>query len=181
MKQASDKELIERLSKGDEDAFRQIYRSHKREANDWLIKHFGDGFSFEDVYQESVIILYEAALDGKLSQLSCALKTYLFAICRNQLLNAFKLQKRQDSKVDEVTIYYREWINPDESDQDKVELVKETIYGMEDPCKSILTLFYYQGKSIEEMAVELGYADKNVVKVQKSRCLKYLKEWVWKK
>ncbi|MEM7297044.1 MAG: sigma-70 family RNA polymerase sigma factor [Bacteroidota bacterium] len=181
MNKSSEKELIAKLSQGNETSFREVYRVYKSEAKDWLSKHFGQDYSFEDVYQESVIALYEAALDGKLNELSCSLKTYLFAICRNQLLNSFKLQKRQDSKVDEVTAYYREWLDNDEADVEKVEMVKRTLEKMKEPCKSILILFYYQGKTIDKLAVELGYSDKNVVKVQKSRCLKYLKEQVWKK
>jgi RNA polymerase sigma factor (sigma-70 family) len=43
-------------------------------------------------------------------------------------------------------------------------------------CKEVLTLFYYRGLTIEEIAAFLNYNNKDVVKSQKSRCLKSLKD-----
>ncbi|WP_420316348.1 RNA polymerase sigma factor [Ekhidna sp.] len=180
MKISSDENVIDRLSKGDEAVFKQVYNFYKKEARSWLMKHFGDDFSFEDVYQDSIIVLYEAALDGKLVDLKCTLKTYLFAICKNQLLKRFKLQKRQDDKVDEVTVYYREWLEKEDEENGLVNQLKKYFDEMHEPCKSILKLFYYQSMSLGQIAEALEYSDKNVLKVQKSRCIKYLKDKVWK-
>jgi len=181
VKSLSDTEVIDRLARGDEGAFKEVYDRHKKDARNWLVKHFGTGFLFEDVYQDSVIVLYEAALDGKLEGLTCSLKTYLFAVCRNQLLKMFKLQKRQDSQVDVIEVYYRGWMEPDEEENERVEQLKEFFGEMKEPCKSILKLYYYQSMSLQQIAEVLNYSDKNVLKVQKSRCIKYLKEKVWKK
>ncbi len=181
MSEDKEHELISRLKEGNENAFRKLYNLFYKSCRQWVRNHFdADSDRFEDVYQDSMIVLYEAALDGKLDHLSCSLKTYLFAICRNQMLRQFRLQKRQDEKVEEVAVYQREWLEPEESDQESVELVKMTIQETEEPCRSILTLFYYDGRSIDEIAASLGYSNKNVVKVQKSRCLGYLKEKLWK-
>ncbi|WP_436517213.1 RNA polymerase sigma factor [Ekhidna sp. To15] len=181
MEATSERNIIDRLSQGDEHAFKKVYSLYKKEARNWLMKHFGDDNLFEDVYQDAVIVLYEAALDGKLADLKCTLKTYLFAVCRNQLLKRFKLQKRQDDKVDEVQIYYREWVEEEEGENELTQQLKEHFTAMKEPCKSILKLFYYQSMSLQQIAVTLGYSDKNVLKVQKSRCVRYLKEKVWKK
>ena len=174
-------QLIERLKNGDENAFRKLYHLFYQSCKQWVKKHFDfENALFEDVFQDSMVVLYEGARDGKLDDLSCTIKTYLFAICRNQMLKQFKLQKRQDEKVDEVIIHQREWMEKDDLNQEKVDQVKMIITNTEEPCRSILKLFYYDGKSIDEISVILGYSNKNVVKVQKSRCLGYLKEKVWK-
>ncbi|WP_425390482.1 RNA polymerase sigma factor [Ekhidna sp.] len=180
MKIASDKNVIDRLAQGDEAAFKEVYNTYKEESRNWLIKHFGTDFSFEDVYQDSVIVLYEAALDGKLKDLTCTLKTYLFAVCRNQLLKRFKMQRRQDDKVDQIKVYYREWLEEEENENGLINQLKKHFGEMKEPCKSILKMFYYQSMSLEQIAETLKYSDKNVLKVQKSRCVKYLKDKVWK-
>lgn len=181
MSKASERDLIEKLREGDDKAFKKLYHLFYDSCNQWVRKHFSvDTDLFKDVYQDSMIILYETARDSKLSNLSCSIKTYLFAICRNQMLNKFKLQKRHDEKVDEVITYQREWLEPKDEDLEKIELVKNTITKTDEPCKSILTLFYYDGLNIDEIASILGYTSKNVVKVQKSRCLSYLKQKIWK-
>jgi len=47
-------------------------------------------------------------------------------------------------------------------------------------CKEILTLFYYRGYDLEDIMNELNYTSKDVVKSQKSRCIKSLKSLIFK-
>jgi RNA polymerase sigma-70 factor (ECF subfamily) len=52
---------------------------------------------------------------------------------------------------------------------------------MKEPCRSILKLFYIDNLSLKEIAVTLDYKSAECVKVQKHRCLKQLKEDVFRK
>ena len=45
-------------------------------------------------------------------------------------------------------------------------------------CQIILELYYYKGRTLDEIQSELDYTSKDVLKSQKSRCLKQLKEFV---
>ena len=49
------------------------------------------------------------------------------------------------------------------------QLIKKCLPCLGDRCKEILTLFYYEGYSLDEITEILGYSDKNVLKSQKSR------------
>jgi DNA-directed RNA polymerase specialized sigma subunit len=42
---------------------------------------------------------------------------------------------------------------------------------MNDTCKQILNLFYYEKKSMEEIATILNYKNADTVKSKKSRCI----------
>jgi len=55
-------------------------------------------------------------------------------------------------------------------------LVQGAMNALGSKCKDIITLFYLRGFNIEEITEYLGYSSKDVVKSQKSRCLKTLKE-----
>lgn len=181
MNQQKEQSLIEQLKSKDEIAFKKLYHLYYQQCKHWIEKHFDcNSEHIEDVYQDAMIALYEAAIDGKLDKISCSIKTYLFAICRNQMLRQFKLQKRSDDHVDDIKIVQREWLEPEQEESENVIKVKTMISSTDEPCKSILTLFYYDGKSISEIAKALDYPNKNVVKVQKSRCLNYLKSKLWK-
>ena len=46
-------------------------------------------------------------------------------------------------------------------------------------CKDVLTLFYYRGFDLEDIMNELNYTNKDVVKSQKSRCIKSLKSLIF--
>ncbi|WP_254097249.1 RNA polymerase sigma factor [Aquimarina sp. Aq107] len=56
------------------------------------------------------------------------------------------------------------------------ELLRQHFKNLGKRCQEMLTLFYYRGLTIDEITESLGYENKNVVKSQKSRCLKSLKE-----
>lgn len=47
-----------------------------------------------------------------------------------------------------------------------------------EPCKSIVRLFYFNAYSMNEIADELKYKNEDVVKSQKTRCMKELKRLV---
>ena len=45
-------------------------------------------------------------------------------------------------------------------------------------CQKILELFYYQEKKLGDIVNALGYDNKDVVKSQKSRCIKQLRKLI---
>lgn len=64
----------------------------------------------------------------------------------------------------------------DNQQEQLLELLNIGMEDMEERCKGILTAFYYEGKSMTEIAEKLGYANAHVVTEQKSRCMKRLNE-----
>ena len=55
------------------------------------------------------------------------------------------------------------------------KLLKKYYNELGDRCKSVLNLFYYQGYNLDEIREILNYSNKKVLKSQKSRCIKQLK------
>ena len=55
------------------------------------------------------------------------------------------------------------------------QLIKEALKELGGACKDILHYFYYQKYSIESIRMAMGYKDDNVVKANKSRCMKSLR------
>lgn len=61
---------------------------------------------------------------------------------------------------------------------ERVEAIKEAFTQMQEPCHTLLTLFYYQRLPMNEVAAQLNYKNPDVAKSQKSRCMKKLKALV---
>ncbi|WP_026764107.1 RNA polymerase sigma factor [Sediminibacterium salmoneum] len=59
--------------------------------------------------------------------------------------------------------------------EEQIVLLQSYYEKMGVHCKKILQLFYYEEKKLEEIVHLLGYENKDVVKSQKSRCIKQLK------
>lgn len=49
---------------------------------------------------------------------------------------------------------------------------------MGNPCKQILSGFYYEEKSMKELLTEFDYENEQVLRNRKSRCMKKLKEMI---
>ena len=59
-----------------------------------------------------------------------------------------------------------------ENHQDKLqELMIQSLDDLEERCQKILKLFYFERKSMTELAEELGYANAHSVTEQKRRCM----------
>lgn len=123
----------------------------------------------EDVYQESIIALYQNIQKGKLTEFSTNITAYVFKIGSNLLADLLKKrQKEQEVMSDSNRIeeLMKEMYNP------KIDDAVDFIYAqMGEQCKRILTLFYIDRKSHQEIAQELSYRSADSVKVQKHRCI----------
>lgn len=54
------------------------------------------------------------------------------------------------------------------------ELISQGIEGLEERCRALLTAFYFERKSMTEIAQAYGYASAHSATEQKSRCMKRL-------
>ncbi|HMQ00555.1 MAG TPA: sigma-70 family RNA polymerase sigma factor [Cyclobacteriaceae bacterium] len=165
---------------GESTSFKEVellYRAYYKEFMAWAGRKFN--LSEEDrmdVYQDAIIIFYENSMDGKTADLKSSKKTYLFGIAKNLIYGRYREQQKM-IVVEDISIEQRLTANElPEHREEVLQQVEELIKIMEEPCKSILTMFYYYNAELEMIKEQLGYTDKTVVKTQKSRCLKYLKD-----
>ena len=61
---------------------------------------------------------------------------------------------------------------------ENLEIIKQAVKNITEPCNSILTLYVYEDKSNDDIALELGYSNADSAKQQKSRCWKKLIAYV---
>jgi RNA polymerase sigma factor (sigma-70 family) len=170
----SDQELILALGEGNKKALEFIYSTYWPMVANFVRTNQGSQQEAEDLYQEGVITLYEQVKNGAF-QGNSSLKTYLYAICRNKWLNKLK------SKIHITDV--QEFVSdmPDETSQDTQLLpdeaeIKKAIDQLGEPCRSILTGFYFHTYNLQQLAEKMGYASDNVAKQQKFRCMERLKK-----
>ncbi len=130
-----------------------------------------------DIYQEAIIVLYEAIQAGKINDQDKP-KAYLFGICRNMIRNHIKATIKDREEVsrmasqDQETFYFD---NHDTTLSPAQVKLHQSLKQLSENCRKILTLFYYRQYSIEAIMHSMNYANENVTKSHKSRCLKTLK------
>ncbi|MDP5121258.1 MAG: sigma-70 family RNA polymerase sigma factor [Spirosomaceae bacterium] len=168
----------EKLSRGDEREQFKFYDEHKT-----AFLFFSKRFDLRkeeaiDVYQDACMVIFENAQNGKLEQVKCNLKTYLFGIGKNLIYKRFQ-KKAKGEEVELGGFEQATVFDPfeDENQQNqKIEQIRNALQEMGKKCRGVLKKFYFEEKSLEEIMLEMNYDSKNVLKSQKSRCLKQLKE-----
>lgn len=177
-----DQSLFEALKKGSESAFKKVYEDNRE-----LFLNFAKKYSLADeevldVYQDAYVALYENIQNGKFVKLKSSISTYLISIGKYKIMERLRKNSKQTNnemllnRVEEVDIAIEEFdiVYNDLSPEQK--LLKKYFERLGEKCKQILKLFYYKQYNIKEIMVEGNYNSENVVKSQKSRCLKTLKE-----
>jgi len=182
----TDEQLISQLKQRDRNALAKVYSVYKTEFFKFASRYNAKNELLEDVYQDALIVVYENAQAGKLDALKSTVKTYLFGIGKFMLFKHFRDSKKE-VHTDENYVFDNyeqaviEDVYEDEGPSDYQKLLVANFKKLGDKCREVLELFYLQGLKLDEIVSIQGYENKNVVKSQKSRCLKSLKELIVQK
>lgn len=179
----NDQQLISQLKKRDRNALTSVYSDYKTEFFRFMSRYNAEENTLEDIFQDALIVLYENAQAGKLDQLKSTLKTYLFGTGKFMLFKHFRDSKKEihtdeDYVFDNYEQAVIEDVYEDEGPDERQKMLAANFKKLGDKCREILELFYLQGLKLDEIVSVQGYENKNVVKSQKSRCLKSLKELI---
>lgn len=134
-----------------------------------------------DVYQDAVIAFFENVIEGKITALQSSVKTYLFGIGRYMLIHKFKKSLRAvptDTADLQLEKLAENYLLETENLTHQKGVLATALEQLPGRCQQLLLLFYYRRFSIEAIMHEMNYGSENVVKANKSRCMKQLKKMV---
>jgi RNA polymerase sigma-70 factor (ECF subfamily) len=170
-------EVLERIKTGDKRALEEVYIKYRPEFIGWMTSTYKVSESdAKDLYQQSVLILYENIVNGKLIEMSSNFKTYLYAVGKNKFSELKRQWERNTAEVnDNLPDHFG---NNDEDDKNSILLLisEKALLLLGNPCKELLELYYYHKKSMNEIADMLGYKNEGSAKNQKYKCLLRLKD-----
>lgn len=169
--------IIQRLKDGDESVIKDIYKDNRLPFLNWIIKKYGcDMEDAKEIFQLSVVTLYDNIVTGKLETLSSSIKTYLFGIGKNKWLEWNRKQEKIQYQKDSLLFDHLE--EPETSDiKEKLLLqVEQVLIKMGDPCKKLLELVYFNRLSMHDICKQLNYKNEDSAKNAKYKCLQRLKK-----
>jgi RNA polymerase sigma factor (sigma-70 family) len=150
-----------------------LYKEHYPMIKNLVMTNSGRDEDAKDILQEGIIALYEKVKNRDFI-LTCEVKTFIYSVCRNLWLKSLR-KNCNTVKFEEVhnEIIETEVINEEEMSQ-KQRILADLINKIGENCKEILTLFYYEKLSMEDIALKLGYTNADNAKTQKYKCFKKL-------
>jgi RNA polymerase sigma factor (sigma-70 family) len=173
----SDSEFIEGLKSGNDSVLKALYKKYYNLVLKFVVSNNGSSEAAEDVYQETIVILYEKCRDEQF-ELNCQLQTFIYSIARNLWLK----QLKKHGHVGSLKEYHQEAYNDAESDlkthtqkEEDIEKMYRSLDELGEPCATLIKDFYIRKMSMEEISDKFGYTNADNAKNQKYKCLQRLK------
>ncbi|MEL6558860.1 MAG: sigma-70 family RNA polymerase sigma factor [Bacteroidota bacterium] len=139
----------------------------------------------ENLFIEAVIDLVKTKNKEEFSQIR-EKKTFLIRTCYNHWKRMYYAKKRDLKQEDNIAMYFYDYkVNRSPYDVDEYTIEEErlstilnVLSHLGDKCKKIIRFFYYEKKSMPEIAEIMGFKTPVVATSAKYRCLKQLREKV---
>jgi RNA polymerase sigma factor (sigma-70 family) len=175
----TDDEFVAAIRRGDDRALAQLYRLHLPMVSHYVLQNSGTEDDAQDVYQEGVMVFYEKVRDNSL-ELSCQIKTYLYAVCRRLWLKRLAEKTRFGTRLDDHEPFLETGAEADleeaEERDRRFATMNEALERLGEPCRSLLEGFYLLDKSMQQLTADFGYTNADNAKNQKYKCLVRLKK-----
>ncbi len=169
-KKLTDKAIVEGIRLQDEKVLSYIYDHFYQTVKNHVIKNSGSIDDVSDVFQDTIIALYQQVTDNSFN-LTSDLKGYFFGIARN-LWNA---QLRQKKRVSELNVDVVDDDSDDLFDPALEKILSRSFQKLKPDCQTVLTL-YYDGSSYEEIAVKMKLKNETYARRKKYLCKEALIE-----
>lgn len=167
----NDQEILARLKQGDENTLDLLYKTHYRMMIKLIIKNNGTEEEAKDIYQESLIVLWQKAKDDNFI-LTSKISTYLYSICLNLWRKELERKKRFSYEVKEGSDIM------DMDRDERIKIINMCIQKLGETCRDVLTYYYFDRLSMVEIAEKMGFANADTSKTKKYRCKKELDQLV---
>ena len=169
-----DRDLIQRIKANDRTVLGELFQKYQRMISGYILKNGGDQNDAEDIIQETVIVLWQKVNSDSL-HLTVKLGTYLQAIAKNKWMA--ELRKRRKISAQDISENLSDG-NPSSLDdlvnEERIEYVRKALDMLQPICRKLLLLYYFEEKSMNQIAKILELANADVAKSKKYQCKKNL-------
>jgi RNA polymerase sigma-70 factor (ECF subfamily) len=154
---SSDIDLVKKIRKGDQDAFKVLYRKYSDLLFAYITHNLSNNQDIApDIWQETWCIAVEK-LDN--FQFKSSFFTWLCAIAKNKIYDYYRQTKRQDSFLSSGKIHFD--IDSKEIDNELIDIkiqsdVVMVLANLTDEYSYLLKEKYVENKSTDEIAIAIG-------------------------
>jgi RNA polymerase sigma factor (sigma-70 family) len=166
-----DSEILARIRQGDEGALDYLYKKNYKMMTKMVINNSGTEDEAKDIYQDALIVFWQKAVSGNLV-LSSKISTFIYSICQNLWRKELERKSKLSSEEKD---------SPEINDVDRrerIEIINTSISNLGETCRKILTYYYFDNLSMNDIAEKMGFANADTAKTKKYKCKKELDELI---
>lgn len=161
------------LLENDRKIVEKIYQKFFNKIKWMIVKNNGSDDDASDIFQESLVTIYNQALKGDF-QLTCPFEAFLLLVCKKKWLNILNKKKNfRVTNIEEEGYQFKEetYQQAEETilNEERLKLLQDKFSLLGDACRQLLELSW-QGSSMEEVAGKLGFTY-GYARKKKSECV----------
>ena len=176
--QFTDDQFIDGLRSGNNEVLSALYKKYYTIVLKFIVNNSGTEEAAQDIYQETVIVLYENAQKPAFN-LNCQLQTYIYSVAKRLWLKQLKkngktflFKEEEENEVVDVSSDLSEH----QTKEQEIEKMNRSLEELGEPCATLIKDFYVHKLGMDEIADKFGYTNADNAKNQKYKCLQRLKK-----
>lgn len=162
-----DRDILERISRGDEKALDYLYRKYYKMMTNLIMKNNGTEQEAKDIYQDALIVFWQKVTGNELV-LTSKISTYIYSICLNLWRKELDRKSRLTNEEQQELGYF------DDDSKERNTIIRDCISQLGDTCRKILMYYYFDDMSMQDIARKLNLANVDTAKTKKYKCKKRL-------
>jgi RNA polymerase sigma factor (sigma-70 family) len=169
--------IIEAIQDNDEGVLKFVYKKNYPKTERLVLSNNGSVDQARDIFQEAFIAMWRQIKDQQFVPLNeSALDGYLYQIAKNKWMDYLRSAYHRKTVPLENSSNHDTLPDDQErsSETEKLGLTMEVFERLKGTCKSLLSQFYFEKKSLKEMA-DLLNLDPASVRNKKYRCMQELR------
>jgi RNA polymerase sigma factor (sigma-70 family) len=157
-------------------AIERLYDIHYGMLEYFILQNSGDETDAQDTIQETMLVFVNLVHEQKYRG-EASIKSILYSINKNIWLG--ELRKRKNRQVRDMAFESDKEIEVEDYSAELIKMegykmIMELFEKLGRGCKSILTLFYFENLSMEEIVKKEKYSSEQVLRNKKYKCMKEL-------
>lgn len=177
-------QLINAIKTNDSVALKALYIANYSKIESLVLNNSGTREDAKDIYQEAFIVVWHTIRNKTFIPTNdSAIQGYLYTIAKNKWMDIIKSSRFKKTKTtyDENIFANKSEdiidLHEDELSIKKLKVIMEAFKNLGQPCKELLSSFYYEKKSLRDIASHLNITE-NTVRNKKYRCMQDLRTLV---
>ena len=174
----ADSEVVFGILNDSKHTLNQLYKSYFPMILQFILSNNGDEDDAKDIFQESIIVLYNKVKSGNF-ELTSKLKTFIYSVCRRLWLKRLNQKSRNISgelhDLENIESVEEDLAYHEEKDA-QFQQMEKALVMLGEPCRTIIEDYYMQNRSMQDISEKFGYTNADNAKTQKYKCLQRLKK-----
>ncbi|MCB0462523.1 MAG: sigma-70 family RNA polymerase sigma factor [Flavobacteriaceae bacterium] len=175
-------QVIDAIKINDTDTLKHLYTTNYYKIEILILKNNGTKEHAKDIYQDAFLVFWRNVKQDKfVPQNENSISGYLYTIAKHKWMDYLRSKNYKKTVVSsaildiEVSETDFDKINDDKINDERLHSVMHAFKVLGMPCKSLLTKFYFEKKSMKDIAKELQL-DAASTRNKKYRCMQKLRE-----